>query len=167
MHISVGTLLSIISQSYHDNEAQRFIKDNHMHFIQYPHSLTVVGCSVTKLCLTLWDPMNWRIPGFTILHYLQEFAQIHVHWVGDAIQPPHLLLPLSPPAFNLSQHQGLHWWSSTFSFSSIWVSSLHQWPKYWSWSFSINTYNKSSGSSSWFDLLALQGTLKSFLQHHN
>ena len=67
-------------------------------------------CSVAKSCLTLCNPMDCRMPGFPVLHYLPEFAQIHVHWVGDTIQPSHLLLPSSPPAFNLSQHQGLFQW---------------------------------------------------------
>ena len=64
-------------------------------------------CSVTKLCLTLCDPMDCNTPSFPVLHYLLEFAQIHVHWVNDAIQPSHSLLPSSPPAFSLSQHKGL------------------------------------------------------------
>ena len=57
--------------------------------------------------LTLCDPMGCSMPGFSVLHYLPEFAQIHVHWIGDDIQLSHLLSPPSPPAFNLSQHQGL------------------------------------------------------------
>ena len=62
-------------------------------------------CLVTKLCLTLCDPMACSMPGFPVLHYLPEFAQTHVHWVGDAIQPSYPLSPPSPPALNLSQHQ--------------------------------------------------------------
>ena len=58
-------------------------------------------------CLTLCDPMDGSIPGFPVLHYLLEFAQIHVPWVIDTIQPSHPLLPPSPLAFNLSQHQGI------------------------------------------------------------
>ena len=71
--------------------------------------------------------------------------------------------PTSPslPAFNLSKHQGLF----------KWVGSLHQWPKYWSFSFSISPSNEYSGlisfRTNWFDLLAVQGTLKSLLQHHS
>ena len=65
------------------------------------------GCSVTKWCLNLCHPMNYKMPGFSVLHYLTELAQTHVHWVGDAIQPSHPLSSPSPPAFNLSQHQGL------------------------------------------------------------
>ena len=53
------------------------------------------------------DPMNCSMPGFPVLHYLPGLAQTHVHWVGDTIQPSCLLLSPSPPAFNLSQHQGL------------------------------------------------------------
>ena len=69
------------------------------------------GCSVAKSCLTLWDPMNCSTPGFALLQCLPEFAQTHVHWVSDVIQPSH---PLSPPAFNLSQHQGLFQWIISF-----------------------------------------------------
>ena len=64
-------------------------------------------CSVTKSCPTLCDPVDGSMPGSAVLPYLPESAQIHVHWVGDAIQPYHPPLPPSPFAFNLSQHQGL------------------------------------------------------------
>ena len=63
--------------------------------------------SVTQSCLTLCDPMDCSSPGFPVHHQLSEFAQTHVHWFGDAIQPSHPLSSPSPPAFNLSQHQGL------------------------------------------------------------
>ena len=72
--------------------------------------------SVAESYPTLCNPMDYSAPGFPVLHYFLEFAQTHVHWVGDAIQPSHPLLSPSPPAFNLSQHQGLFQW----------VSSLHQ-----------------------------------------
>ena len=61
-------------------------------------------CSVTKLCPTLCNPMDYSIPGFLILPFLPEFAQIHVQWVSDAVQSSYPLLPLSPSALNLSQH---------------------------------------------------------------
>ena len=64
-------------------------------------------CSVTQLCLTLCLPMDCSTPVFPVLHHLPEFAQTHVHWVDDPIQPSHPLLSPSPPVFNLSQHQGL------------------------------------------------------------
>ena len=64
-------------------------------------------CSVSQSCLTLPDAMDYSRPGFPVLHYLPEFVQTHVHWVSDAIQSSHPLLSPSPPAFNLSQHQGL------------------------------------------------------------
>ena len=65
-------------------------------------------CSVAKSCPTLWDPTDCSsTPGFPVLHYLPEFAQIHVRCVDDAIQPSHLPSPRSPPVLNLSQHQGL------------------------------------------------------------
>ena len=64
-------------------------------------------CSVTQLCLNLYDPMDYGMPGFPVLHHLMELAQTHVHWVGDVIQPSPPLSSCSPPTFNLSQHQGL------------------------------------------------------------
>ena len=94
---------------------------------------------------------------FPVLHHLLNFAQTHVYRVDDAIQPSHPLSSPSPPAFNLSQHQDL--------FQRISSS-----PKYWSFSFSISPSSEYSGLISfridWFDLLAVQGTLKSLLQQH-
>ena len=73
-------------------------------------------CSITQLYPTLCNPMDCNTPGFRVLHHLLEFAQTHVHWVGDAIQPIHPLSFPSPPTFNLSQHQGLFpWVSSSFT----------------------------------------------------
>ena len=72
-------------------------------------------CSVTKSCVTLCNPMACSTPGFPVLHCLLMFAQTHVHWVSDAIQPSHSLLPPSPPVLSLSWNQGLFQW----------VSSLH------------------------------------------
>ena len=109
----------------------------------------------------LFATMNCSTPIFPVHHQLPEPAQIHVHQVDDAIQQSHPLSSLSPPAFSLSQHQ-------FFSSESV----LHiRWPKYWSSTFSISPYNEYLGLISfridWFDLLAVQGTLKSLLQHHN
>ena len=74
-------------------------------------------CSVSKSCLSLWDHTDCSTPGSPVLHYLPEFAQIHVCWIGDTIQSSHSLSPpLSPFAFNLSQHQG----------PLQWVGSSHQ-----------------------------------------
>ena len=78
---------------------------------------------VVQLCLTLWDPMDCSTPGFPVLHSLLKFAQTHVHWISDAIWPSHPLLSPSPPAFNLSQHQGLFQWVSS---SHQVVSPSHQ-----------------------------------------
>ena len=101
--------------------------------------------------------MDCSLPGFSVHHQLPELAQTHVH----AIQPSCPLSSPSPPAFNLSQHQGL--------FQS--VSSLHQVAKYWSFSFSISPSSGYTGlicfRIDWFDLLAVEGTLKSLLQHHS
>ena len=70
-------------------------------------------CLVAQLHLTICDPMNCSMPGFHVLHYLPEFAQTHVHWVSDAIQSSHSLLPPSPHALDLSQYQGLFQWLSS------------------------------------------------------
>ena len=105
--------------------------------------------------------MDCSMPGLPVHHQHLEFTQTHVHWVGDAIQLSQPLSSPSPPAFNLSQHQGLF----------RWVSSSHQVAKEWSLSFSISPSNEYSGLISfrmdWLDLLAVQGTLKSLFQHHS
>ena len=62
---------------------------------------------VTQLCLTLCDPLDCSMPGLPVPYHLPKFAQVHVHCIGDAIQTSHPLMPSSPPALNLSQHQGL------------------------------------------------------------
>ena len=78
-------------------------------------SLCYSCCSVSKSCLTLHDPMDCSRPGSSVLHYLLELAQIHVHWVGDAIEPSHPRLPPSLPSLNLSQHQGSFLMSQLFA----------------------------------------------------
>ena len=123
--------------------------------------VTFFNCSsVTQSCTILCNPMDCSTPGFPVLRYLQEFVQTHVHWVNDAVQPSQLLLPPSPPALDLYLHQGLFQWFST----------SHQVAKEWSFSFSISPSNEYSGLISfridWFDLLAVQGSLKSLLQNH-
>ena len=118
---------------------------------------------VVQLLLVHAPGMDCSMPGSSVL---PEFAQIHVHWVGDAIEPSHLLPPPSTFAFNLSQHQS-GWW---VCFSNE-LALLIRWPKYWSFSFSISPFTEYLGLISfridWFDLLAVQGTLKSLLQHHS
>ena len=113
--------------------------------------------------------MDCSTPSFPVHHQLLEFAQTHVHWVSDAIQPSHPLPSPSLPAFNLSQHQGLFWWVSS-SHQVAKVLDIQLQHRHWSFSFSILS-NKYSGLISfrmdWFDLLAVQETLKSLLQHHS
>ena len=117
--------------------------------------------SVTQSCPTHCDPMNHSTPGLPVHHQLPESTHTHVHWVGDAIQPSHPLSSPSPPALNLSQHQGLF----------KWVSPLQQVAKVLEFHFSISPSNEHPGLISfrmdWLDLLAVQGTLKSLLQHHS
>ena len=128
---------------------------------------------VTKSCLTLCDPMDCSIPGFPVLHDLLEFAQTHFYWVSDAIQPSCPLLFLSPPAFNLSQHQGqTHfrvWGQTQHQTHFWWVSPSNQEAK--GLDFSISHSNEYSMLISFridlFYLFAVQGTLKSLLQHHD
>ena len=120
-------------------------------------NLSVQFSSVTQSCPTLYDPMDRSTPGLPVHHELPEFTQNHVHRVSDAIQPSHPLLSPSPPA-----SPGIR----VFSNESV----LHiRWPKYWSFSFSINPSSEYSGLTSfkidWLDLLAVQ--VKSLLQHHS
>ena len=107
------------------------------------------------------DPMDCSMPGLPVHYQLPELTQTHVHWVSDAILPSHPLPPSSPPTFNLSQHQGL----------CQWVNSLHQVTKVselqlqhqsFQWTFRTISFRMD-----WFDLLVVQGTLKSLLQHHS
>ena len=117
--------------------------------------------SATQLCPTLCNPMNRSTSGLPVHHQLLQSTQTHVHCVGDAIQPSHPLLSPSPPALNLSQHQGLF----------KWVKCI-RWPKYWNFSFDIYSLtNEHPGLISFrmdqMDLLAVQGTLKNLLQHHS
>ena len=106
--------------------------------------------------------MDCSMPGFPVLHHLLELVQMHVHWAGDASQPFCPKSSPSPPAINLSQHQGF------FSNESV---LYIRWPKYWTFSFSISPSNDYSGLISfrmdWFDLLAVQGILKSLLQYYS
>ena len=105
--------------------------------------------------------MPCSVPGSPVLHCLTEFAQTHVHWVSDTIQQSHPHSPPSPPALNLSHHQGLFQW----------VGSSHQVAKLlelqlqyqsFQWIFRVDFFRVD-----WFNLLVVQGTLKSLLQHHN
>ena len=117
--------------------------------------------SVAQSCPTLCDPMNCSTPGLPVHHQLPEFTQIHVHRVSDAIQPSH---PLSSPSPTAPIPPSIRVFSNE--------STLHmRWPKYWSFSFSIIPSKETPGLISfrmgWLDLLAVQRTLKSLLQHHS
>ena len=117
-------------------------------------------CSVAQSCPTLCDPRKSSVPGFPVLHYLQEFAQTHIHCSVTLsnhliLCHPFLLLPSILPSL-----RGFH------NESALGI----RWPKYWSFSFNISPSNEHSGPISfrmdWLDLLPVQGTLKSLLQHH-
>ena len=118
-------------------------------------------CSVPKSHLTLCHPKDCSTTGSSVLHFFLEFAQIHVHWVSDAIWPSHSLLPSSllPSIF-----PSIRFFSNEFA---LWI----RWPKYRSFSFSRSPSNEYSDLISfrmdWFDLLAVEETLKSLLQHHS
>ena len=105
--------------------------------------------------------MDCSTQGFSILHYLLEFAQTHVHWICDAIKSSHPLSPHSPPVLSLSQHEDLFQW----------VGSSHQVAKVLELQPQPSPSNEYSGLVSfridWFDALAVQETLKSLLQHHS
>ena len=124
-------------------------------------SCSVHFSSITQSYPTLCNSMDCSEPGLPVHHQLPEFTQTHVHWVGDAIQPSHPLHPLLllPSIFPSTR---------VFSYESV---LRIKWPKYWSFSFNISPSNEHSGLISyrmdWVDLLAVQGTLKSLLQHHS
>jgi len=119
--------------------------------------------SVAQSCPTLCDPMNCSTPSLSVHHQLPEFTQTHVHRVSDAIQLSHPLSSPSPPPPSPIP-------PSIRVFSN--ESTLRmRWPKYWSFSFSIIPSKEIPGLISfrmdWLDLLTVQGTLKSLLQHHS
>ena len=125
------------------------------------HFTSLYFTSVAQLYLNLWDPMDCCTPGsLSVHHQLPELTETHIHWVGDAILPYH---PLSSPSFLPSIFPSIR----VFSNESVICIT---WPKYWSFSFSISLSNEYSGLISfrldWFDLLAVQRTLKSLLQHY-
>ena len=105
--------------------------------------------------------MDCNMPGLSVPHYLLEFAQVHVHYISDAVQPSHSLTPSSPFALDLSQHQEI--------FNE--PANCTRQPKYWSFSLSISLPSEYSGLISlqidWLDLLAVQGTVRSLLQHRS
>ena len=116
---------------------------------------------VIQSCLTLFDWLDYSKSCFPVHHQIPEHAQTHVHWVSDVIKQFH---PLLPPSLLPSNFPSIR----VFSNESV----LHiRWPKYWNCSFSISPSNEYSGLISfridWFDLLAVQGTCKSLLQHHD
>jgi len=118
--------------------------------------------SVTQSCPTLCDPINRSTPGLPVHHQLPESTQTLVHWVGDAVQPSYpLSSPPPSPSPQSSQHHGLFQW----------VRSSHQVAKILEFQLQISPSNEYSGLISfrmdWLDLLAVQGTLKSLLQHHS
>ena len=117
--------------------------------------------SVCQSCLILCNTMNRSTPGLPVHHQLEESTQTHVHQVGDAIQPSHPLSSPSPPALIFPSIRD----SSNESALRI------RWPKYWSFSFNISPFNEHPGHSSfrmdWLDVLAVQVSLKSLLQHHS
>ena len=128
-------------------------------WLPYCQFSSVQSLSCVRLFATPWKACS--MPGFPVHHQLPELTQTHVHQVSDAIQPSHPLSSPSPPAFNISQHQGLF----------KWVSSLHQVARVLEFQLQHQFFQWISGLISfrmdWLDLLAVQGTLKSLLQHHS
>ena len=117
--------------------------------------------SVTQLCPTLCDPMNRSTPGLPVHHQLPESTQTQVPWVSNTIQSSHPPSSLSPPALNLSQHQGLFQW----------VSSSHQVSKVLEFQLQHQSFQRTPRTDLLYDVLvgspSIQWTLKSLLQHHS
>ena len=136
----------------------RFSRQEHWSGLSFPSPMHEVKSEseVAQSCPTLCDPMNHSMPGLPVHHHLPDFAQTHVHRVGDALCRPLLLLPSIFPRIRVFSNE-----------SDLCI----RWPKYWSFSFSISPSNEYSELISfrmdWLDLLAVQGTLKSLLQYHN
>ena len=130
-----------------------------MGFQRVGHNWMTEFSSVAQSCSTLCDPMDCSTLGFPVYPQLPELVQTHVRWVSNAIQPSNPLSSPSPPALHLFQHQGL--------FQG--VSSLHKVAKVLEFQLCISPSNEYSGLISfrmdWLHLLAVQGTLKSLLQH--
>ena len=104
--------MPLFSHLDHEGVGNIHLKGEHCKLIVWLLSImrffcSSISCLAAQSFLTLGDPMDCSTSGFPVLHYLSQFAQTHVHWVIDAIQPSHPLSPPSPPALNLSQHQGL------------------------------------------------------------
>ena len=137
-----------------------YIKEGIKILSVYKSDDSVQFSSVTQSCLTLW-PHESQHASLPVHHQLLEPTQIHVHWVGDAIQPSYPQSSPSPPALNPSRIM-------VFSNES---ALLTRWLKYWSFSSNISPSNEHPGLISfrmdWLDLLAVQGTLESLLQHHS
>ena len=137
------------------------LQHNHTNIILVLCYSILLVSSGAQSCPTLCNPMNRSTPGLPVHHQLPEFTQTHVHRVSDAIQPPHplrplLLLPPISPSIRVFSNE----------------STLRiRWPKYWSFSFSISPSREHPGLISfrmdWLDLLEVQGTLRSLLQHHS
>ena len=125
------------------------------------YRLTSLVSSVAQLLLTLCHTVNHSTPGLPVHHKLLEFTQTHAHRVSDAIQPS---LPLSSPFPPAPNPPSIRVFSNA---STLCI----RWPKYWSFSFSISPSNEHPGLISFrmdrLDLPAVQGTLKSLLQHHS
>ena len=125
--------------------------------LQHESAISSVS-SVAQSCPTLCNPINRSTPGLPVYHQPPEFTQTHVHWVGDAIQTSHplLLLPPIPPSIRVFSNE---------------LTLPMRWPKYWSFSSSISPSKEHPGLISfrmdWLDFPAVQGTLKSLLQHHS
>ena len=117
--------------------------------------------SVTKLCPALCNPMEYSMPGLPVPHPLLKFAQVHVqNCIGDAIQPSHPLMLSFISALNLPQHQGLFQWVG-YSHQMTKILELQLQHQTIQWVFRVDFLKIDC-----FDLLAIQGTLRSLLQHH-
>ena len=158
--INLETVLNFFNKYVLDRTLWKQNKQNAMstsrvNFISKFH----IFSSVAQSCPALYYSMDCSMPGLPVHHQLLEFTHAQAHWVSDAIQPPHPLLSPSPPTFNLSQHQGL----------LKWVSSSHQVAKVLEFQFQHQSFQWIFRTNFRIDLfdLAVQGTLKSLLQHNS
>ena len=128
----------------------------------YTKYIYIYCSSVTQLCLTLCNPMDCSTPGLSVTYHLLKFAQVHVHFIVNAIQPSHPLMPSSSALncssisdFSSESADCIRWLQKILEFVSASISPSHE----YSGLISLKIY--------WFDLLAVQGTLRSLLQHRS
>ena len=147
-HIQSGTPWTVACQTSLSTVLSREEYWNRLPF-PHPRDIPQPISSVAQSCMSLCNPVDYRMPGFPVYHQLPDLVHTHVHWLGDAIQPSHPLSSPSPPAFNLSQHQHLFQWVS-ISHQVAKVLEFQPQPQSFQWKFRTDFLRMD-----WLDLVAV------------